>query len=439
MKNLLVTNIYSFKAIALGVLCFLSFSLQAQVERNKRIDKNFSAKEVVILDHRYGPLMVKASQDGKVRLESNISVKAQNEADAQKVLDHFDIAINENGNKLNLGTTFEVSTWDTNNNRTKLKFKNGDKVSNLRDVKIEVVLYVPTLKALTLKNKYDDITVGDNLAGDLMIVLYSGRIEAGNVGGKLKVDMKYSKGEIGNFVDGELTLYDSDLNFGNGRAISLSSKYSKINLGNLESIDMEVYDDKITIGDVRGNITLIDKYSDITLGRFENARMDLYDSDVSTQEGKDIQLKSKYTTLKATKLGNLHYELSYDDELIAEQVGTLRADSKYTSFTIGTLGESLHLISYDDNLAIGKVTGPLKNCSFQGKYTDLNLAMDGDLKYQLEANLTYGKLVYPEKDFETQIHKEQNSKLEFKGKTKGATNESPKIEITSYDGKIELQ
>lgn len=436
MKRLRKKNKYSFRTITLCLFCTLSISLSAQVERTKSVNKSFAKKANVELDHRYGPLTVEASQDGKIRLEANLSVQAQNDADAQLVLDHFDMGINEQGNRLELVTKFEVSTWNTNNNDTKLKFKDGKKVSNLRDLEISVVLYVPALEKLTLKNKYDDIKIGDNLTGDLSVVLYNGRVETGNIRGSLNADMKYSKGEFGNFADAELAIYDSDLDFGDGGAVKLSSKYSKLNLGNLKSIDMEVYDDKITVGNIAGNVTLIDKYSDITLGQFENARMDLYDSEVVMLEGKAIQLKSKYSSLTTTSVDNLHYELSYDDELEAANVGSIRADSKYTNFKIATLKTSFQLASYDDELVIGSITGPLKDCSFTGKYTDLNLDMADAIKYRLEANLTYGKLTYPEEEFDTQIYKQQHDKLEFKGKIKGATNESPFIQITSYDGKV---
>lgn len=439
MKKLIVKNIFSFRAIGLGLLCFISFSLRAQIERTKSVNKSFSAKEIVKLDHRYGPLEVRASQDGKIRFEANIVVKAQNEADAQKVLDQFDVAASERGNTLDMLTKFDVSTWNTSNDRTKLKFKNGEKVSNLREVKIDFVLYTTKLNELHLKNKYDEISLSDNLTSNLSVVLYSGRINVGNISGKLDVDLKYSKGDFGDFADAELLLYDCNLNFGNGKAVSLNSKYSELQFKNLASINMLSYDDKIQAGDVTGNITVNDKYSDIAFGHFGAARMDIYDSNINLTDGGDLQLKSKYSTMKARSLGNLHFELSYDDEVIVESVKYLRADSKYTSFKIAAISDGLNIISYDDEVEIGQINGPLKDSNFNGKYTNLTLFLNSETKYRLEANLTYGKLIYPEEDFDTQIYKEQNDRLEFKGKVKGATEESPKIEITSYDGKIVLQ
>lgn len=439
MKKLLKSNKYKFRTLTIALLCLITLGLSAQVERDKRIEKTFSGKEMVSMEHRYGPLTVMAASDGQVRLEASIAVKAKNEEDAQSVLDHFDISISESGKSLLLKTDFAVSNWSSTNNSTKLKFDDGKKVSDLKDLEIKAVLYVPKLQELTLKNKYDNIDIQDNLTTDLNVELHSGRVKAGNIGGKLQLDMKYSKGTFGNFEDAQLALYDCELEFGSGATVSLSSKYSELQLGDVQSIDLEIYDDKIEIGNVAGNVTIIDKYSDVTLGNFESARMDVYDSDIVLENAQDIQIKSKYTTLKAKQVNGLHFELSYDDDLEAQRVGSLRADSKYSSFKIGVLEGGLQLTSYDDNLEIGKLTGPLENFSFSGKYTDLILNLNEEIKYHLEANLTYGKFTYPEKNFETQIYKEKNDKLEFKGKVKGTTEDSPKLFISSYDGNVVLQ
>ena len=389
MKKFHKKNSYSFGLLLLALFLISPLFLQAQVTRNKRVNKSFSAKKVVSMDHRYGPLIVRAATDGQVRIEAEITVKAQKEEDAQLVLDEFDIAANESGSTLNLVTDFDVSSWEQNNSRIKLKFKKGKKVTNLKEVKIDIVLYVPALEELRLKNKYDNIEVKDNLAGDLALELYSGRFEVGNVGGALEMKLKYSKGKMGNFVNANLDLYDSEVEFGNGSAVSLVSKYSELFLGNLSSIDMEVYDDKIITGHVTGNITLIDKYSDITFGHFESARMDLYDSEVNLGDGGNVQIKSKYSDIKGTVLGDLHFELSYDDDILVDQVEYLKADSKYSNFKIDVLKKGFQLTSYDDDLHIGRLAGPLGNISFNGKYTDILLDLGKESKYHMEANLTH--------------------------------------------------
>ena len=74
------------------------------------------------------------------------------------------------------------------------------------------------------------------------------------------------------------------------------------------------------------------------------------------------------------------------------------------------------------------------------KYLNLQANMSGDLLFQLDANMKYGKLEYPGKDddFDAQFYKEKGDTLEVKGKSKGAGENSPLIKIETYEGKVSL-
>ena len=404
----------------------------------KTTQKFMMQKDLVSLSHRYGPLKVLKSTDGKVKLEVIVSMDTDSEEDAQIIFNHFDIEARETSNELNIKTRFEIRNWNSNNGVTSIKFEDGNRVKKIRNLKFDFTLYLPKIQELSLSNKYDIITMNHDFEGDLSINLYSGKVNINNVNGKLSLEMKYSKGSIGNFGDGQLKLYDCDLNFGTGKDIQLSSKYSKLEFGDLGNAKMVMYDDKIKTGDINGELVLTDKYSDFRIGNFQNARMDIYDSDLSLKSGNNLQIKSKYTKYHIEKLNSLDFELSYDDKIEIQELGSMNATSKYTDFVIYDLGTSLVLNSYDDNIRIGKMTGPVKEISFIGKYTDLDLNLPSETKYNIEANCTYGKFTYPESEFDYQYYKEKGDKLEFKGRIKGATEESPKISITSYDGKISI-
>ena len=414
------------------------YSFGSKSTHKKDYTKVYDAKDVVKLVHRYGPLKVLKSKDGKVRIEATVSLDVENEEDAQTIFEQFDITAKETIGELDIKTRFEVSSWNTNNNITRIKFKDGTRVKKIRNLKFDFVLFVPQVNALHLGNKYDVIDVEDDFTGDLSLTLYSGRIKLKNVSGKLNLEMKYSKGTIGNFGDGQLTLYDCDINFGNGKDVQLTSKYSKLEFGDLNNVNLKMYDDKVRMGNIKGELVVTDKYSDFVIGNFKNGRMDIYDSDFDLKSGNDLQIKSKYSKYHIDKLNSLDFELSYDDKIEINELGSLNATSKYTDYVIYNLGTSLVINSYDDKLRIGKMTGPVQKINFTGKYTDLDLDMPTDTKYSIEAKCTYGKLTYPENEFDFTYYKEKNDKLEFKGKIKGATEESPKISITSYDGKINI-
>lgn len=421
------------------ILCVLvtSFSY-AQEEQEKTINKSFSGKQQVSVTHRYGPLQVVKSGDGQVRMTATLSARTKEAGDMTQLEKQFDLEIVESANLLDIRTKFDIENWNSRNGIISLKFKDGSKLKQVKDLKITFLLEVPNLEQLSLTNKYDEILIREDLNADLNITLYDGRLQTANISGQLVIDTKYSKGQIGNFADGELKFYDSDFNLGSGKNVKLTSKYSKLEFEDISSLVIQSYDDKINWNNVEGDLSIIDKYSDFVGGNFNNGRLDLYDSQITLKKGKDLQAKSKYTKFRLGDVQSLSFELSYDDKVEIGSIGQLKTTSKYTDYNIGQLKSSLTISSYDDDFEIERFVGPLEEISFKGKYTDINLTLPSSTEYRLEAYAKYGKLQYPTASVETSFYKEKNEELEVKGKTKNANDNSPLISINSYDGKVIL-
>lgn len=421
------------------ILCLLVTSACfGQEEQKKTISKVFSGKQKVSVTHRYGPLQVVKSGDGQVRFTAVLSARTKEPGDMELLEKQFDLDIVESTNILDIKTSFEIENWNSRNGIISLKFKDGSRLKQVKDLEVSFLLEVPDLQELSLANKYDEINIREDLNADLNINLYDGRLQTANIGGQLKIQTKYSKGSIGNFTNGELNFYDSDFNLGNGQDIKLTSKYSKLQFSNVGTFNIQSYDDKISWGNVQGDISIVDKYSDFVGGTFNNGKFELHDSKVTLKDGQNLQLKSKYTKFKFEKLQSLSFELSYDDKVEIASLGNLQSKSKYTDYKIGELKSGLSVNSYDDDFEIERFAGPLQGVDFTGKYSDITLILPESIEYRLEAYAKYGKIQYAEAALETNYYKEKNDEVEIKGKTKNASDSSPLISINSYDGKIIL-
>ncbi|NET33630.1 MAG: hypothetical protein F6K19_16665 [Cyanothece sp. SIO1E1] len=421
------------------ILCFLATcSSFGQDAKNKTISKSFAGKKQVSVTHRYGPLQVVRSSDSQVKLTAVLSARTKEPGDMELLEKQFDLEVVESSNILDIKTNFEIENWNSRNGIISLKFKDGSRLKQVKDVEITFLLEVPELEELTLANKYDEIIIREDLNADLNINLYDGRLQTANISGKLKIDTKYSKGSIGNFATGELNFYDSDFNLGDGDDIRLTSKYSKLQFNNVGSFNIQSYDDKITWNTVKGDLSILDKYSDFVGGSFANGKFDLHDSKVTLKDGQSLQIKSKYTKFRFGNLQSLSFELSYDDKVEIVSLGSLKTKSKYTDYKIGELKSGLIVNSYDDDFEIERFIGPLEGIDFTGKYSDITLLLPSTIEYRLEAYAKYGKIQYAESSLETNFYKEKNDEVEIKGKTKNASDSSPLISINSYDGKIIL-
>ncbi|NRB49618.1 MAG: hypothetical protein HRU41_18200 [Saprospiraceae bacterium] len=421
------------------ILCLLVTSACfGQDEQQKTISKVFSGKQKVSVTHRYGPLQVVKSGDGQIKLTATLSARTKEPGDMELLEKQFDLEIVESTNILDIKTNFEIENWNSRNGIISLKFKDGSRLKQVKDLEIGFLLEVPNLEELSLANKYDEIIIREDISTNLNINLYDGRLQTANIDGQLKIATKYSKGSIGNFTNGELNFYDSDFNLGNAQNVLLTSKYSKLQFSDVGAFTIESYDDKITWTNVKGDISIIDKYSDFVGGSFANGKFELHDSKVTLKDGESLQLKSKYTKFKFGTLQSLSFELSYDDKVEIVSLGSLKSKSKYTDYNIGELKSGLSVNSYDDDFEIERFTGPLQGIDFTGKYSDITLILPESIDYRLEAYAKYGKIQYAESSLQTNYYKEKNDEVEIKGQTKNASDSSPLISINSYDGKIIL-
>ena len=420
MRKKITKEAFKWTFSLIVILCLAS-SLGAQKDYNKVFEKSFSGVKDLDVIHRRGDIEVLPSNNNQVSYRVEFSFKAKEDADAQSLINHFEIDADQSGGRLSIESDMNIKRWNSRNGNVKIEFSDGDKIKDIKDVNIKMQLFVPSLSSLSLENKYDDIIIEKPLDAKLAVKLYSGRIKVNQVNNDLLLDMKYSKGSVGNFKNGNFKIYDCDLQLGNGGEVDLESKYSGMKFGDLQSLTAKTYDDKYTFGSISGSLRLNDKYSEFEIASAGNAIMDIYDAEIQLDKAKSLQVKSKYTDFRLGNIETLDFELSYDDEVKVKQLSELSVtESKYTGYVILQLHKSIKMGSYDDKLTVESVSKTFSGFSMEGKYTDVDMRLDPAIAFKVDSFTKYGKLNFPEDRFEANIYKERNSELELKGAVKGA-------------------
>ncbi len=481
-SQLWLNTMKNFASFRLCVLLLFAATtvLSAQTEKSKSVEKIFELSKggIVKVDHRYGLLKVIQSTDGKVHLNARMRVEGNDDEEIQKALSQFEVDINEFGNQVTIETDLGIKNWNGRNGKIYLTFKNGAKVKGLKKFTVEMLLAVPDLKSLSVKNKYEDIIIDHDFKGDLAVELYDGDLKTKNVTGELELNVKYGKAIMEDIGDGDLTLYDSEMEMESGKAIKLSSKYSEYTIGDTESLRIKAYDDKFELGNVQGRLEISDKYSEMSVGNFGDAILEVHDGDFDAKKGGNFTITdTKYSKYRIKQVGNLVIEGSHDDKFIINEVADFEVDvTKYTEFeienlagnfkvrsshddkfTIGALGDLLVnqskytefevtnlsgqvslLDSHDDKLDVVEVATSFKGLKLNGKYTKVNMDIPSSIKYELDAEMKYGGIDYPESAFKSQYYKEKDSILSVRGKMKGAGANAPKIEVRGHDCTVDL-
>jgi hypothetical protein len=425
------------------LLLWSAGALFAQTEKKRTIEKIFDGKTALWAEHQYGDLILKRGTGGQIKAVLTITGASKNEAELTQFLDEFELLGTEApDNKVDIKTSGQIKNWKTLNGRSTIKFCDGQSYSGIQKFNMTLEIFVPKLRYATLENKYAAIKAEDGTAENLEIKLYDGAITAPGNFENLSLDIKYSKGTIGNYTNCNAQMYDSDVRMGNGGNLKMDSKYSGLKIGVQQSLTLVCFDDDYQVEGVKGPTDINDKYSEFTfLGDLGNARFTLYDSKIEAKNGASLQISdSKYTEYNLQEFTSIHFDASFDDAVQIAKVGTLSASSsKYTEYAIGGLWKSINFpSSFDDAIKIGTVGSTFEGMVFDGKYTDVTVPIPGAVKYEIDASLKYGKLLFPESIMESAYYKEKNDETTLQAKVKGAVAGAPKVVIKSFDGVIKL-
>jgi len=433
MKTLLR---YSFLVIALAVF---SNQVLAQRERSQDFNESWNGIRKVNVDHRHGTLEIVPHTGSEVILEAQILVHAKEDADARALIDHFEIQISTSGDILGLKTKFNTKNWTTTNNNTRIKFSDGTKVAGIKKIEIKYKLHVPALESLSVSNKYNDIEITENFAGNLTVKQYDATLRTKNVDGVLDLTLKYGKAYIGAVGDLKMDIYDSKIEITEAQNVTMKSKYSGSKLGNVISARIDSYDGYCNIESVQGSLQITDKYSAYEIGTVRDAVVAMYDGKMRVDKVTNYSGSSKSSVYDFTEIGAMDLESSHDDHFDIQSLGTLACDdSKYTSYEIETLSEKAIIkSSYDDDLIVSSVMASFDHFEIDCKYTTVKLPLAALSGYEINAKMKYGKLSYATPS-DNIVHKEYNEQLELRAKV-GNTNSVAKVIINGYDSNIQLK
>jgi hypothetical protein len=444
MKKHALLN-YSVNFIAgLALLLCCTTPAIAQNEKTRSLEKAFEGKSALWAAHRYGSLSLKKGEGSQMKVVLNIRAEGNNAAEVQAFIERFTLEATEAGdNKVDIKTNSEIKTWNTINGRSTIKFKDGTSYSGIKNFKMHLDIYAPRLRYATLENAYDEILVQDGITDLLEIKIYEGKLQAPGNYEELRVDAKYSNGQVGNFKRCNAVLYESKIDFGSGGDLMLDAKYSRFQVGDLQALNLNSFEDKLRIGAVNGLVKMDDKYSEfVFLGNVGKAELTLFETKIQGENIADIFVKDgKYSEMQFREVNSMHFNTSFENKVQLDKIGTLAArESKYSEFNIGGLWNALEFTSsFEDKVRVRSIGATFTGAQFEGKYSELQLPIPAGVPYDLEAEGKYCEIRYPRDAFESSYYREKDSEISIKGRTKGATNASPKVKVKAFEGAVRLE
>lgn len=304
---------YNFSILFLlaGISCaYAGAGLGVRTDFTKTIKKEYevSSNATVHINNRYGKVDVKTWDKNRVKIDVRIIVRANTEADAQKVFDRIKVLFSNTSNFVKAETTIEPQNrkwWDSGPSKN--------------DYSINYEVFAPANVNLELYNKYGDV--------------YAAAIK-----GKGTIDVKY-----GNFkLDGLVEASNITLAYGNGKLtkggkLVTDVSYGRLNVTEADEMDINSKYSTITLDKVEA-VRSMSKYDTYKLGSIQNFRnIGKYDN-IEIQNAGKMVVSSKYTNVHVEKATNmLEMNMEYGGVSVMQLdkgFSDVNLSGKYTDFKL---------------------------------------------------------------------------------------------------------
>ncbi|MEE4115259.1 MAG: hypothetical protein V2I37_03770 [Marinilabiliaceae bacterium] len=366
--------------------------------------------------------------------ELRLTVKAElRSAEEKKEMENFLNKLKFNNSPALV--SFNTRFWENRKNiagRKTIKLDRG-KTLRYKEFRVKAEVWLPATADLDLNSRYSGINL-EETSGNVTLNLYSDKLSARDINGKLDITAKYSDIELGNCKELTADLYDSDIFTGSTLDARYVTKYSGITSKIVQNLDIDSYNDKFKFESC-GDISMISKYSYLTSTSAGKVKIDSYEGGFELGECENLEVKSKYTDFLSAGIEDMIIESAYSSKfnIAAARSVTVR-ESKYTSYKLDLLKESFVLdIGYEDKVILDKLHPEFKTIDLNGKYIKCEAGIAKDISYRFKANIKYPHLNLEKADLTTRIKIKESSDLEFEA-FRGEESESlPLIKLSGYE------
>ncbi|WP_235528626.1 hypothetical protein [Pedobacter sp. Leaf194] len=331
----------------------------SDAERTKNFSKTFSVdnSDKISLNNQYGSMSIKTWDRKEVKIDVEIKAYSNSDKDVQKLIDEVSIDANKSGDLVSVKTN--MGDRDGNYGR---KLRNGVTTWR-REIKVNYVVYMPSVNALSAQQEYGSIDLGD-FSGPTSLKVQYGNITAGDLTNSNNyLSVEYGKMTVQNLNAAVVKHeYGGGVNIGSVGTLQLDAEYVPVNVNTIsKSANIKIqYGAGLTVGSIAGNLLLNSEYAKVNINSIK---------------------------------GNTVIKQSYSSLTLAS-VGKLSLKTEYTNVTVGSLnGDALIDMDYN-RLSVNEITPACRNFTFTGEYASIGLGFGSNYNANFNISTTYAGFKY---------------------------------------------
>ncbi|MEM1357571.1 MAG: hypothetical protein AAGF89_05205 [Bacteroidota bacterium] len=420
-------------------VALLSCGLYGQTSR-KTIDKSFAAKPNVSFKQSRGPLTVLPSTDGKIRLLTEMSVDADDKEEADLFLTKLASDIKESSTQIDLEVGFAaIRSWNQTNNRTRVIFKDGTKVKNVRNFKLTTRLYLPKTELLRLRTRFEDIDLHEDLQlGDLELELHNATVRGGNVSGDLMLELRFGKLKLGN-VGGRVSgnLHNVKVGLGKVGDVNLVSRFTQVEMGAAKSLDLDSHNDRYEIESIGGELDITDRFGTFIIGATEDGKVNSHNGTFEIESGGKYSFNSRFANVEFDQLQELDLRDNHNCDYEIKELHEVEGSGRFTTLEVDKLTGAAELDFHNGKLYVDELGAKFSGIEVEGSFFEVRTSPPGSAAYRVFADLDFGTVNVPEDLIVVKSHKE-HSKIEMEYKSANGSDAAPAIRVKGGNGKLKI-
>lgn len=198
------------------------------IEKKKTINRSFnvSGSDKLAIDNSFGTVDIKTWNKNEFKVDITITVKAKDDAEAQRLLDGIEIKEDKSSGVYSFKTKVEMNDkkW---NKGDKDKEHNGDK----REFQINYDVYMPASNPLDVENSFGKLNIAD-FNGQATISSKFGELNAGKITNNNGLNSEFGSAKIASVNGGKITVKFGEATIGMiGGDAKIVNEYAETKIG----------------------------------------------------------------------------------------------------------------------------------------------------------------------------------------------------------------
>ncbi len=243
-------------ALALAPL-FMMAAGGDNVEKKRTINKKYTVgpNDRLDIENSFGDVTVTTWDKDEIQVDVEIGVRANNESNAQKMLDQIEVDDKQFGGNISFRT--EIGRMGNNN-----KYNNNE---NNRKFYIDYKVSMPSRNRLRIENQFGKINIPD-FTGVTELTSKFGELTTGRLTNSKQIHVEFGKADIGPLNDANVVF-----KFNSASTLRGVSGNSKVNVEFCGNVN-------IVVDNATTQLSVVQSYSSINLQvtEFLSARYDIY-------------------------------------------------------------------------------------------------------------------------------------------------------------------